>query len=76
MKYVLTWTVSVWVSMECPDYKPDPYTGEYPSMHCLVNHGEFVAKEMTKSFETKEEAEMFMNNAPDDIKSKMKLVEV
>ena len=64
MKYQLSWTVYKTVATYCPDYVPDPYTGEYPSTHCLVNHFKEVEEERIKTFETKEEAEYFEKNAP------------
>ena len=60
----LTWKVDQQVQIPCPDYKTDPYTGEYPSFHCLVYHSKIVTKSMTKEFDSIEEAEDFANKAP------------
>ena len=73
MIYLVIWTVSVWVSTSCPDFKPDPYTGEYPSMHCLVNHGKVVERDMVKQFSTLKEAQDFISSAPPEIKNAMKI---
>ncbi len=62
--YLLTWKVNKTVPAECPDYKPDPYTGEYPSTHCLVLHFETITKEKSLSFLNKKEAEEFAKKAP------------
>jgi len=64
MKYTLTWTVTKTVPAPCPDYKPDQYTGEYPRHHCLVYHRDIVTEEMSKKFETQEEAKDFASKAP------------
>lgn len=60
----LTWKVSKTIPTECPDYKPDPYTGEYPTTHCLVYHCKTVTENKTAEFETEEEAKEFANKAP------------
>lgn len=72
--WLVIWTLTMTVPAECPDFKPDPYTGRYPMTHCLVYHTKTVTKDMSKSFETKEEAEKFISDAPDDIRSTMRLV--
>lgn len=64
MRYTLTWTVSKTIPTECPDYVPDPYTGEYPSYHCLVYHCKTVTENRGLSFKTKEEALSFAAKAP------------
>lgn len=64
MKFLVIWYVTSWVSMPCPDYKPDPYTGKYPTVSCAVNHGRNVTTKMEKEFAIKEEAESFIKNAP------------
>ena len=71
MMWIVSWVVSVWVSAPCPDYKPDPYTGEYPLTACLVYHGSFEDKKMEKLFESECAAEEFINNAPDGMKFKL-----
>ena len=76
MKYIVVWTIIVWVATGCPDYKPDPYTGQYPSTHCLVNHGKFEEKKMEKEFSTKEEALKFIEDAPKNIKLIMQILRV
>ncbi len=60
----LTWKVTKTIPTECPDYKPDPYTGEFPMRHCLVYHCKTVVEERAQSFETNEEARLFADNAP------------
>lgn len=73
--WLVVWSVVVTVPTGCPDYKPDPYTGEYPSTRCAVYHCEQKTNHMEKWFATKEEAEKFIENAPDDIKKNMELRE-
>lgn len=60
----LTWKVDITEQTGCPDYVPDPYTGQYPTTHCLVYHYRTVTKEMGATFETEEQAEAFKKNAP------------
>lgn len=60
----LTWKVSKTIQTECPDYKPDPYTGEYPSIHCLVFHCKTIVEDRIAEFETKKEAQEFADKAP------------
>lgn len=72
---IVVWTVSVWVSTPCPDWKPDPYTDAYPLGHCLVNHGKYIEKEMSAMFAGREAAEEFIRNAPEDIKPTMRILE-
>ena len=43
---------------------------------CLVHHHKSVEKNMSKEFATKEEAQTFIDNAPEDIKKTMKLKEI
>lgn len=62
--YKVTWKVTKSVPTSCPDFKPDPYTGEYPSYHCAVYHCEQVTTDMSKEFETVQEALNFMSQAP------------
>lgn len=64
MKYTLTWKVTHNEPAPCPDYQPDPYTGQYPSFHCLVYHFRTVVDDRAKDFETKIEAMEFFKNAP------------
>ena len=44
--FLVTWWVSVTTSVSCPDYKPDPITGQYPSTMCAVAH--FKTSEIKK----------------------------
>lgn len=60
----LTWKVRTQEPAPCPDYQPDPYTGQYPSTHCLVYHYKDVIIEKTKEFATEKEAKIFAVNAP------------
>jgi len=64
MSITLTWKVSKTVPTACPDFKPDPYTGELPSTHCLVYHCETVTEKRSAVFATQEEADLFKKNAP------------
>ena len=59
----LTWKVSYTRPTACPDYKPDPYTGQYPSTHCLVYHCETITESKSAEFETDEEVNNFISKA-------------
>jgi len=72
-EYCVLWTVTITVPAGCPDYKPDPYTGEYPSAHCAVYHHKTITKSMKHFFPTKKEAREFISNAPEYLKSGMEL---
>lgn len=61
----VTWNVTLTRPIACPDYQPDPYTGEYPSTHCLVYHSEIVTEGKSVSFVTEEEAREFIRKAPE-----------
>lgn len=61
---LLTWKVYKTIPIPCPDYKPDPYTGEYPSTHCLVYHCKTITENKTAEFPTTKEAEAFAFKAP------------
>ena len=64
MKYILIWFVSQWVSTSCPDFVPNPYTGEYPNNRCLALHGRTVEVRMKREFNSMEELEEFKKGAP------------
>ena len=56
----LTWKVDETIPTACPDYVPDPYTGEYPSTHCLVYHCKTITEnksieQLTESLEAAEQ---------------------
>ena len=72
---IVVWIVSVWVNIPCPDWKPDPYTGQYPMVHCAVLHGKNIDREMSQTFASREAAEEFIKNAPDEIRPKMRILE-
>lgn len=62
--FMVSWTVSIWVSDPCPDFKPDRYTGQYPQINCLAIHGHFESIQKSEMFKSREDAETFINNAP------------
>lgn len=64
MRTQVLWKVDIQEQAPCPDYKPDPYTGAYPSTHCAVYHFRQVTRDMDKSFPTEEEADAFIAAAP------------
>ncbi len=68
--WIVSWVVRVWLTDPCPDYKPDPYTGKYPRIHCMVNHGHFEDKSMLAKFITEAEADGFISNGPKEIEFK------
>jgi hypothetical protein len=63
-KIRLAWKVTKNVQAACPDFVPDPYTGEYPNTHCAVLHWKQVEEMRSKEFDSKKEAEEFKKNAP------------
>lgn len=60
----LTWKVDKTIPTACPDYQPDPYTGEYPMTHCLIFHCETITENKTAEFPTGKEAKDFADKAP------------
>ena len=66
-RYILRWKVRKTVATECPDFKPNPYTGEYPALHCAVYHSREIIDNMEQEFESLEELEKFKEGAPKDI---------
>lgn len=60
----VTWKVKRQESIPCPDYQADPYTGSFPNTMCAVAHFKVVEEEKVKKFNTKEEAEQFIKDAP------------
>lgn len=75
--FLVVWTVSVFVHDPCPDmFKFNPYTGENEFAYgCLVNHGHYEEKKMSREFYTRPEAEAFIAAAPEDIRPGMKIEE-
>lgn len=65
MKYLVDWTYDAVVPAECPDWKPDPYTGEYPTGHCAVYHTKIERREFRRVFDTEEEVNAFTDACPD-----------
>ncbi len=61
---ILTWKVDKQIPAPCPDYVPDPYTGEYPSFHCAVYHFQNITEEKSRYFKSEEEAKEFAQKAP------------
>ena len=76
LSWAVIWSITVTVPTECPDYKPDPYTGKWPMTRCSVYHSETIDRNMQKEFEVKEEAEEFIKNAPENIRKAMLLKEL
>lgn len=60
----LTWKVDKTIPTACPDYQPDPYTGEYPMTHCLVYHCKTITEEKTAEFSTEKEVREFVEKVP------------
>lgn len=60
----LTWKVTFTRPTACPDYIPDPYTGQYPTTQCLVYHCETVTENKCAEFETEKNALEFASKAP------------
>lgn len=57
-KYIITWTISVWVSEPCPDSKPDQF-GRQQLASCGVLHGRLQNTRKCKEFTDKKEFEEF-----------------
>lgn len=72
-KFIVKWQVTKQEPAQCPDYKPDPYTGDYPLMQCLVYHTKTVTKNMEKVFDTREEVDAFIVGSPAYLKDKMEV---
>ena len=60
----LTWKIDKTIPDACPDYVPDPYTGEYPSTHCLVYHSKTITENKSAEFLSEKEAKDFADKAP------------
>lgn len=60
----LTWKIDKTIPTACPDYVHDPYTGEYPSFHCLVYHFKTIIENKSAEFLTEKEAKDFADKAP------------
>ena len=60
----LTWKVNKTIPTACPDYVPDPYTGEYPLIHCLVYHCKTITENKSAEFPSEKEAKDFADKAP------------
>ena len=60
----LTWKIDKTITTACPDYVLDPYTGEYPSTHCLVYHCKTITENKSAEFSTEKEAKDFADKAP------------
>ena len=67
MKWIVIWIAVTSYSVPCPSVPAlDEYSGTRPITYtsCLVNHTDSTKKDMMKLFETKEEALLFIENAP------------
>jgi hypothetical protein len=64
--FLVSWVVSIWIPTQCPDYKPNVYTGQYPQSICSVNHGKYVNQEMSKEFKSLIKANKFIKDSPQD----------
>ena len=66
--FFVSWKLAFWVHDPCPDVgKIDNY-GNPLRTGCLVNHGHYEYTLQSKEFATKEEAEQFIKNAPQNTK--------
>lgn len=70
-KYLVTYILTSWHSVECPDYKPT--TDEFgrttwPMTHCLVNHMGCDKDTVTKVFVNRDSALVFYSHAIDQAK--------
>lgn len=67
--FIVEWVVNIWVSDPCPDaVRVNEYTGESIFYGCLVAHGHYEDKKMSKTFSNRESAESFVANGPKDMK--------
>ncbi len=65
-EYVVTWFYDAYVKGECSNHALDPYTGHAKTIGCVVDHGHYERRELSKEFITEVEALNFIKNAPDD----------
>lgn len=75
--YTVKWTVIQQVQIPCPDSTSsiDPYTGRLSTYSCAALHLKEITTPMQKDFNTLEEAQAFINAAPEDIKPTMGIKE-
>lgn len=69
--WFVIWWATVTIPAECPDFKPDEYTGQLPSTHCLVYHCKEVVQKHIRQFETQAEAKAFQEKAPQAVQPNM-----
>lgn len=75
MNWIVLWTVTIVVQGPCAQ-KPDPYTGELPTIQYAVLCLKEEEKEMRREFQTKEEAEAFIKEGPKDIKFTLRELDI
>lgn len=76
IKWIVCWYIVTTVSAGAPPAESDRYTSKMPmTQHALLY---LQAKEqlMNRVFDSEEDALEFMDNAPDEIKEKMKLIQL
>lgn len=59
--WLVTWQWAEWISEPCLQMTIDPYSGQ----EVLVNSGHFETYVRSKAFETREQVDKFIKNAPD-----------
>ena len=64
MKHLVKWQITRTEPAPCPDYRPDPYTGEYPLVSCAVLHTTTTVQNMVRCFYSREEADRFIADCP------------
>lgn len=58
--FIVTWILHSVVPTQCPDWKPDKY-GQWPSVHCAVNHFYVEVQNREAEFKTFKEAKEFVD---------------
>jgi len=54
--YIVSWTLSTYVSAPCPDANKVDAFGRKSMFSCTVMHGHFTREDKSKSFEVREDA--------------------
>lgn len=76
MKYIVLWYIITTVPVSSPFPKADEYTGKISYEQTLVQHLDTRSEVKYRAFDTKDEAQRFIDRAPENVKEGMKLVEV
>lgn len=62
--FLVSWKAAYWVSEACPDAGKRDVYGNLSSFRCAVNHGHFEYETRSTRFNTRDEVQDFIKNAP------------